>query len=207
MSQKHGKPNVVVFDVGGVLLDWNPRYLYRKLFSGDEDAMEYFLTHICSSTWNLLQDAGRPFAEAVAELSERYPKHADNIAAYDQRWEEMITGTIEDTVTILQRLQANATPLYAITNFSTEKFALVRERFDFFEAFAGIVVSGEVKLLKPDRAIYLRLLNDYQLNAADCVFIDDSPINASGAENVGMHAIHFQSPEQLHQALSKQGLL
>jgi 2-haloacid dehalogenase len=207
LAENQNKPRVVVFDVGGVLLDWDPRYLYRKLFEGDDAAMDHFLTHICSTTWNLLQDAGRPFREAVAELSERHPEHAELIAAYDHRWEEMVPGTIEDTVEILHQLQANSTPLYAITNFSMEKFALMRERYAFFKAFAGIVVSGEVRLIKPDQAIYLRLLHDYELNAADCVFIDDSPYNVAGAERIGMHAIHFQSPAQLRQALTDFDLL
>lgn len=207
MSNPVGKPNTVVFDVGGVLLDWNPRYLYRQLFDGDDQAMEYFLTHICSNTWNLLQDAGRPFSEAVSELSLRYPEYAHHIIAYDQRWEEMIAGAIDASVDILRQLNDRNVPLYAITNFSTEKFSLVRYQFDFFDRFDGIIVSGAVRLLKPDPAIYLRLLNDYDLNAEDCVFIDDSAINVSGAERVGMQAIHFQSAQQLQQVLTEQGLL
>jgi 2-haloacid dehalogenase len=201
------KPGTVVFDIGGVLIDWDPRYLYRQLFAGDDAAMEHFLTHICSTTWNLMQDAGRSFAEAVDELSARYPEHRDMIVAYDQRWEEMVPGTLEESVEILQTLCSNGTPLYAITNFSAEKFALMRRRYEFFDGFIDIVVSGEVRLIKPDRAIYLRLLNDHRLDAADCVFIDDSAFNVHGAQQVGMQAIHFRSPAQLRQALTEMELL
>jgi len=201
------KPTTVVFDIGGVLLDWNPRYLFRQLFSDDEAEMEHFLTHICSNTWNLLQDAGRPFAEAVVELSARYPDYSDYITAYDQRWEETIAGCFQDTVTILKTLQAQQTPLYAITNFSSEKFVLCQQRFDFLNDFHGTIVSGKVRLLKPDPAIYLRLLQDHDLQAEDCVFIDDSINNVRGAEAVGMHAIHFQSPQQLQQELNRLGLM
>ena len=199
-------PGIVVFDIGGVLLDWNPRYLYRKIFD-DEQEMDYFLTHICSHTWNLLQDAGRPPAEGVAELSARYPHYAEQIAVYHSRWLETLNGTIHDSVAILQELQHRDTPLYAITNFNQETFALCRQHFDFLNEFLGIVVSGEVKLLKPDPAIYLRLLHDYQLRAEDCVFIDDSEVNAKGAQKVGMHGIHFQSAPGLRLELQKLGLL
>ena len=201
------KAQIVVFDVGGVLIDWNPRYLYRSLFADDEAAMEYFLTHICSHTWNLMQDAGRSFADAVAELSARYPDYAELITAYDIRWEEMVKSAIEESVEILQALKERGTPLYAITNFSTEKFILTQRRFEFFDLFAGIVVSGDVQLIKPDPAIYLRLLNDYNLSAEACVFIDDSLVNTHGAEAVGMQTIHFQSPAQLRAALIEKALL
>ena len=204
MSEKK-QPTTVVFDVGGVLLDWNPRYLYRKLFD-DEDKMEYFLTHICSNTWNLMQDAGRSFADGVIELSTRYPDHADLIAAYDARWLETLKGTIDKSVILLERLKKQDTPVYAITNFSQEKFNLTRQQFNFPKLFDGVIVSGEVRLIKPDPAIYLRLLMDYQLQAEDCVFIDDSPVNVAGAQRVGMHAIHFQSSQQLEDELTELGL-
>ena len=197
-------PQTVVFDVGGVLLDWNPRYLYRQLFAGDDDAMEYFLTHVCSHTWNLMQDAGRSFADGVGELSARYPEHAALISAYDERWPETVAGAIAGSVEILHELHRQATPLYAITNFSTEKFAYSKTQYDFLNIFLDTVVSAEVKLVKPDPAIYLTLLQKNNLQAADCVFIDDSAVNIHGARQVGMHAIHFQSPEQLRAEL--QGL-
>lgn len=207
----------VVFDVGRVLIEWDPRHLYRGLFgvTGDGSAadaeraaaMEHFLTHVCSHTWNLLQDAGRSFADAVAELSERHPEHATLIAAYDSRWEEMVPGAIDGSVEILERLAASGVPLYAITNFSREKFAQTRARFDFFRHFRAILVSAEVRLIKPDPAIYLRLCADHGLQPADCVFIDDSPINVAAAEQVGMHGVLFRSPEQLGRALGGLELL
>jgi haloacid dehalogenase-like hydrolase len=136
--------SAVIFDVGGVLIDWNPRHLYRKLFDGDaDDAMERFLAEVCTPEWNLRQDAGRPFAEAVAELAERFPEHADLIAAYDLRWEEMLQGAHVETVEIVRELRAQGTPLYCLTNSSTEKFPLMQRRFDVFDLFDGIVVSGE----------------------------------------------------------------
>jgi 2-haloacid dehalogenase len=201
------KPTALIFDIGGVLIDWNPRYLYRKLFPGDEAAMEHFLTHICSTTWNLMQDAGRSFAEGVAELTARYPEHAALITAYHERWEEMVPDAIAETVEIFWALKAQQVPLYAITNFSSEKFALMRRRFEFCRAFEGIVVSGEVRLIKPDPAIYLRLLEKYGLNAEDCMFIDDSFINVRGAEAVGMQTLYFQSPQQLRGELKRLQLL
>ena len=199
-------PSIVVFDIGGVLLDWNPRYLYRKIFD-DEQEMDYFLTHICSHTWNLLQDAGRPLAEGVAELSARYPHYTEQIAAYHTRWLETLSGVIQESLAILRELQHRNTPLYAITNFNQETFALCRRHYDFLNEFLGIVVSGEVKLLKPDPAIYLRLLHDYNLRAEDCVFIDDSEVNAKGAQQVGMHGIHFRSAPELRLELQGLGLL
>jgi len=200
------KPSTVVFDIGGVLLDWNPRYLYRKIFD-DAQEMEYFLTHICSHTWNLLQDAGRSLGDGVAELSLRYPQYAEQIAVFHSRWLETVDDAIHDSVAILRELQQRGTPLYAITNFNQETFALCRERYDFLNEFQGIVISGEVKLLKPDPAIYLRLLQDHALQADDCVFIDDSESNAKGAQQVGMHGLHYRSPEQLREALCALQLL
>jgi 2-haloacid dehalogenase len=201
------KPAAVVFDVGGVLIDWNPRHLYRKLFAGDDMAMEYFLTHICSATWNLMQDAGRTFDEGVSELIGRYPDYADLIRAFHERWEEMVPGAIEGSVEILESLKKRDVPLYSITNFSAEKFALTRRRFVFFDYFDGIVVSGKVRLIKPDPAIYLYLLSEYGLKAGNCIFIDDHPRNLDGAKAVGMHTLHFQSPEQLRSEFARLGLL
>ena len=197
----------VVFDVGGVLIDWNPRHLYRELFDGDGPAMEHFLTHVCSPVWNLMQDAGRPFAEGVAELSRRFPEHAALIAAYDTRWEDMVAGAIDETVAILRALEASETPLYCLTNFSTEKLPLCMRRFDFFEAFDGIVVSGEIGMVKPDRAIYDHLVGTYGLTPSQCLFIDDNQDNVAGARSAGWQALQYVSPGQLRQELSDRGLL
>jgi 2-haloacid dehalogenase len=198
--------STVVFDVGNVLLDWNPRHLYRALFD-DRAAMERFLSEICPSHWNLELDRGRPFAEAVAERIARFPDFADHIRAYDARWSEMIAGEIAGTVALLERLAERGVPLYALTNFSAEKFEETQSRFAFFERFAGVVVSGRVKLLKPDPAIYRLLLETYRLDPAHCLFIDDSAVNVDGARAVGMSALRFESPEQIERALVELELL
>jgi 2-haloacid dehalogenase len=199
--------SAVVFDIGGVLIDWNPRHLYRQLFDGDEAAMEHFLTDVCSHDWNLMQDAGRPFAEGVAKLTARFPGHAELIAAYDTRWEDMVRGTIDGTVAILRELAARGTPLYGLTNFSTEKLPLCRRRFDFFEAFAGIVVSGEIGMVKPDRAIYDHLVETYGLTPSRCLFIDDNQDNVTGAREAGWQAARYVSSDQLRRELEARELL
>lgn len=204
LDARHQRP--VVFDFGGVLVDWNPRYLYRQLFD-DQVAMERFLTFVCSTTWNLLQDAGRSFDEAVAELSARFPEQRTLIEAYHHRWEEMVAGPIQGSVTILEALKAQGTPLYGITNWSSEKFSLTRQRFGFFELFDGITVSGEVKLIKPDPAIFLLSLENFDLRAEDCVFIDDSFINCNAARKLGMTAVEFHSAEDLGKSLRGLGIL
>jgi len=197
----------VVFDIGGVLIDWNPRYVYRELFDGDEAAMEHFLAHVCSHEWNLMQDAGRPFAEGVAALTACFPGHAALIAAYDTRWEDMVAGAIDGTVAILRELDARGTPLYCLTNFSTEKLPLCLGRFDFFEAFAGIVVSGEIGMVKPDRAIYDHLVETHGLTPAQCLFIDDNQANVAGARAAGWQAVRYKSSDKLRRELEARGLL
>jgi 2-haloacid dehalogenase len=197
----------VVFDVGGVLLDWNPRYLYRMMFGDDDEAMECFLADVCSTAWNLSLDAGRPFASGVAELCGRFPEQSALIAAYDSRWEDMVRGAFEDTVDLARTLKANGVPLYALTNFSSEKMALVRPRYDFFTLFDGMVVSGEIGIVKPDPAIYRHLLERFDLLAEETLFIDDSTVNIAGAEAAGLNAIHYRSASRLRSDLAGWGLL
>jgi 2-haloacid dehalogenase len=197
----------VVFDVGGVLLDWNPRHLYRELFGSDEGAMESFLAEVCSPAWNLSLDAGKPFAEGVAELCRRFPNHAALIGAYDLRWEEMVRGAFEDTVELAQRLKAKGFPLYALTNFSCEKMALVRPRYDFFTLFDAMVVSGEIGIVKPDPAIYRHLLDRFALVADETLFIDDSDVNVAAAAGAGLRAVRYHSAPQLRAELIRSGLL
>lgn len=197
---------IPVFDIGGVLLDWNPRHLYRKLFN-DTAAMETFLATVCTPAWNLQMDAGKPFAAGVNELSARFPTQAGLIRAYHERWQEMVPRAIDGSVTILRDLKRRGHAVFAITNFSTEKFALERRRWPFLKLFDGIVVSGEIGAVKPDRAIYRRLIEDHRLDPAACLFIDDSPANVDGAVAAGMQGHHFTSPEALHRALAEHGLL
>ncbi len=200
------QPSIPVFDVGGVLLDWNPRYLYRKLIP-DEAEMEAFLATVCAPDWNLAQDAGRSWADAVAERTRQFPEQAALIRAYDERWQEMVPRAFDDTVSILEELKRAGRRLYSITNFSAEKFDLEREIWLFLNWFDGIVVSGEIGQVKPHPAIYQRLLDTYDLNAEDCLFIDDVQANVDGARAVGMHAHQFISAEGLRQALVEYGML
>jgi 2-haloacid dehalogenase len=196
----------VVFDIGNVLVHWEPRALYRKIFAS-EDEVEWFIANVCTSDWNLEQDRGRSFAEAVREATARFPEHADAIAAYDLRWHETMPGPIDGTVGILEELRQRGTPLYAITNFNQDKFRETLERFAFLRTFRDIVVSGDERLLKPDPAIYRVLLERNGIDAAACVFIDDSEKNVRGAEAVGMKAIHFTTPQALRADLAGMGLL
>jgi 2-haloacid dehalogenase len=198
--------DTVVFDVGNVLIRWDPRFLYRKLIP-DPAGMERFLAEVCTEAWNLEQDRGRPWEEAVAELLPRFPGQEDLIRAYTDRWEEMVPGEVPGTVAVLEELRAAGVPLHAVTNFSTEKFALSQARFPFLRGFRDVVVSGEERLIKPDPAIYRRLLDRNGLDAARCLFIDDSEKNVRGAEAVGMRAHHFRDAPTLRAALVELGLL
>ena len=198
---------VVVFDLGGVLLQWDPRHLYRKLFAGDDEAMEAFLAQVCTEEWNERQDAGRTFAEAATEL---LPKHADKahlIHAFGSRFDEMIPGAIDETVDIVRALKRRHVPLYALTNWSAETFPSQRVRFDFLAEFDGIVVSGHEGVIKPDVRMFRILLERYAIDPHDAVFIDDNPANARAAAALGIHGIHFRSPELLRRELEALGLL
>lgn len=197
----------MVFDVGGVLLDWNPRHLYRKLFPGREAEMEAFLAEICTQAWNERQDCGRPFADGVAELTAQYPDKADLITAYDLRWEEMVPGAFEDTVALLHALKARCCPVFALTNFSAEKFRLMRKRFAFFDVFDGLAVSGEIGAIKPDVAIFDHLCDAFGLSPPETVFIDDTQVNVAAAEGLGFQALHFRSAGLLATDLKRLGLL
>ena len=199
--------SIVVFDLGGVLIDWNPRYLYRRLFDGDEAAMERFLTEVCNHDWNLAQDAGRPTAEACALLVAQHPAQKELIEAYYSRWIEMLGGPIDGTVDILCALKEKGTPLYALTNWSAETFPHALERYDFLRWFRGTVVSGTEKLVKPDPRIYHLLIERFAIDPAEAVYIDDNKRNAEVASELGLHGIHFTSPNALRAELEKVGLL
>lgn len=199
------KPNIVVFDVGNVLLRWDPRNLYRKVFS-DEAQMEWFLSTVCTSQWNVEQDRGRDWDEAVALLVKDYPDHEPAIRAFHERWEETVSGVIEENVALLGRLREAGVPTYCITNFSGPKFRLAQTRYPFLASFDGIIVSGDERLLKPQPEIYNLLLSRYGLEAGSCIFIDDSKANVDGARAVGMHAIHFVDSIDLASELRRHGL-
>jgi len=195
----------VVFDIGGVLIDWNPRHLYRKIFESEEE-MEWFLSEICTYEWNVQQDGGKTFNVATAELSAKYPKYSDKIALYYGRWEEMLGGELSDTVMIFNELKSAGMPVYALSNWSHEAFPVAYERYGFMKQFDGIVVSGYEKLLKPDHAIYRVLTSRYNVNPAESVYIDDNKANAEAAAELGFHAIHFHSAEELRYELRGLGL-
>lgn len=197
---------VIVFDFGGVLLDWNPRHLYRKLFPGDEAAMERFLEEIGFSEWNAHQDRGRSFVEAVAELSGRFPHRRDLIRAYHERWEESISGPIEGSEDLLISLKRAGHALHGLSNWSSETFALTRRKYAFFDLFETILLSGEVLLAKPDPAIFRVLLERLGKKAEECVFIDDSAANIAAASALGFDAIHFKSAAQVSSALREKGI-
>ena len=207
MSPTAPPRRIVIFDIGGVLLRWDPRHLYRKLFPGDERAMEDFLTNVCTVEWNERQDAGRTFAEAHAELLPRHRDKSHLIEAFGRRFDEMIVGPVEGTVAILADLKRAGVPRYALTNWSAETFPPARERFDFLSWFDGVVVSGVEGVIKPDPRIFNILLDRYHIPPDEAVFIDDNPGNAAAADSLGIHGIHFRSPELLRRELETLGLL
>jgi 2-haloacid dehalogenase len=196
---------IPVFDVGNVLIRWDPRSLYRKLIA-DESEREDFLARICPPDWNVEMDAGKPFAQGIAERIALHPEKADLIRAFDERWLETVEGAIEGSVAILEELRAAGIPTYAITNFSREKFILASRHYPFLARFEGIVISAHERLLKPDPRIYELLCLRHGLAPEDCLFIDDSHPNVEAARAYGMRAHHFREPEALRAALKAVGL-
>ncbi len=192
---------VIVFDLGAVLIDWNPRHLYRKLFDDDAE-MEAFLRDICTPEWNAEQDRGRTWADAVDLLTAEHPGHSALIHAYKDRWEEMMVGPIQGTVDILERLKNDDYEIHALTNWSAETFPIARARFAFLGHFETILVSGEESLKKPDARIFELLLTRIGHPAERCVFIDDSAKNIDAAAKLGFDAILFEGPGKLGGALS-----
>ena len=197
----------IVFDLGGVLVDWNPKYLYNKVFYHDKNRISSFLSQVCTSEWNVEQDAGRSLADATQLLVEKFPEEETYIRMYYDRWEEMLRGEIKDTVTLLEDLKArNEHNLFALTNWSAETFPIALERFDFLGFFEGIVVSGEERTRKPFRKIYEILFDRYNINPSSSIFIDDSLNNVEAAVELGMKGVHFKNPEQLISELRTFGI-
>jgi 2-haloacid dehalogenase len=198
--------DTIIFDLGGVLIDWNPRHLYRKIFKTEEE-IDWFLQHVCTSDWNEQQDAGRPFDVATNELLAKFPDYEMPIRAWYGRWEETINGSIPGTVEIFKTLRESKThKLYALTNWSEQTFPWALKNFDFLHWFEGVVVSGIEKSRKPFPEFYKILLDRYQIDPSRAVFIDDSHRNVLGGEAVGIRGIHFQSPVQLKSELQKLGV-
>jgi len=206
VHERRDPPSTVVFDLGGVLVDWDPRYLFRQLLP-DDAAVEAFLADVCSPEWNAAQDAGRSWAEAVQEASERFPEHAELVAAYDERWWETIGGQIDGTVEVLGELRRRGVGLYAITNWSAEKFDLTFPRFDWLAWFDGIVVSGYERIVKPDPRIFQLLVDRYGVHPRAAVYVDDVAANVAAARAIGMTGLVFTTPEQLRADLGELGLV
>ena len=195
------KITTVIFDLGGVLVDWNPRYVYRKIFK-DEQKIESFLKDVCNSEWNEKQDAGRPFLEAVNELVLVHPELKAEISAYFERWEEMLGGSIEGTVKILEELKRRGEyRLLGLSNWSGETFPIAKRRFPFLGLFENILVSGDEKLIKPDAKFFKLLETRFGVVPSEAVFIDDVQKNIDGAQRMGLKTIHFSTPENLRKEL------
>ncbi len=202
----NGRPRAVVFDLGGVLLDWDPRYLYRKLFD-DEAEMNRFLSEVCTLEWHHAHDLGVPPEETVPPLIEAHPDHAELIWAWPRRSEEMVAGPIEESVEILRALKDRGVPVYALTNMERETYPGRRDRYPFLRWFDGTVVSGFEGVAKPDPRAFELLLERFGLDAASTLFIDDSSKNVAAALGVGMQATQFESPAELRKRLVQAGLL
>jgi 2-haloacid dehalogenase len=197
----------IVFDFGNVLLEWNPRFVYQRYFPNDPEAMERFLKEVNFGDWNLQQDKGRPFAEGVAILSEKFPHYAQLIQAYHENWTDSIGIAYEGTIEILKQLKQAGYPLYGLSNWSAETFPFAREKYDFFDLLDDFVLSGEVGHVKPDPEIFHIILKKIGKPAEVCLFIDDSLTNINQAQKMGFATIHFQSPEQLKIALRELQIL
>ncbi|HEX6333217.1 MAG TPA: HAD family phosphatase [Flavisolibacter sp.] len=199
--------NSIIFDLGGVLIDWNPAYVFDRLFD-DEEKKRYFFEHICTSDWNEMQDEGRSLREATDSLVAEHPEWKEYIEAYYGRWEEMLGGPIPGTVEILRRLkEADRHRLYALTNWSAELFPIALQKYDFLHWFHGRVVSGEEKMRKPYPEFYQLTLDRFSLDPASTLFIDDNQRNIEGAARIGLVTLRFHSPEQLEQDLRSRNIL
>ena len=195
--------NAIIFDLGGVLIDWNPSYVFDKMFE-----KKHFFENICTSDWNEMQDAGRPLKAATEELVSKHPEWKEYIEAYYGRWTEMLGGPIHETVSIFRQLkEAGRYKLYALTNWSAELFPIALERYDFLHWFDGRVVSGEEKMKKPDPQFYRLTLDRFSLQPHETLFIDDNLRNIKVAEAIGIRSIRFESAKQLKEDLIQEGVL
>lgn len=198
------KIDTFIFDLGGVLIDWNPEYVFLDEFNGDREKMQWFFDNICTSDWNENQDAGYPIAKATEERVALFPEYEHLIRTYYGRWVEMLGGAITGTVDILKKvIDSNDFKVVALTNWSNETFPIALERFEFLHWFEGIVVSGDEKTRKPFEDIYHTTLNRYNITAKNAIFIDDSARNIKAANNLGINGIQFKSPELLIEDLKQ----
>src|SRR6185436_4286610 len=197
----------IIFDFGNVLLEWNPRYVYHRYFPDDPKGMERFLAEVNFAEGNLEQDKGRPFAEGVAILSEKFPHYAELIQAYHENWTDSIGAAYSGTIEILKKLKQAGYPLYGLSNWSAETFPFAREKYDFFDLFDDFVISGDVGHVKPDPEIFRIMLGKIGRPAGECLFIDDAVTNISQAQKMGFATVHFQSPEHLAVVLHELNIL
>jgi 2-haloacid dehalogenase len=200
------KINTVIFDLGGVLIDWNPRYVYRTIFKTEEE-IDWFFENVATHDWNENQDAGYPIAQATEELVAQHPEWEKEIKAYYGRWTEMLGGPIQGTVDIFRQLKDTpGLKTYALTNWSAETFHIALDRYEFLHWFDGRVVSGEERTRKPFPDFYQRLLDRYDVDPSQALFIDDNLRNVKAAEELGIKGIHFHTPEQLKKELIMLGI-
>ncbi|MBL0027271.1 MAG: HAD family phosphatase [Saprospiraceae bacterium] len=193
----------IIFDLGGVLIDWNPRHLYQHIFR-TSDAMEHFLSEVCTSHWNEEQDGGRSFEEATRILTKQFPHYSSEIGAFYGRWEEMLRGPIHGTVKILSEIRASGKyRIYALTNWSAESFPVALGKYEFIHWFDGILVSGDENMRKPDHKIFHLMLSRYNIEKSKALFIDDNQLNINAAKEVGLQTIHFKNNEQCKLELQK----
>ena len=197
----------ILFDFGNVLLEWNPRHVYRHYFPEDEAAMEHFLHEVDFMEWNAQQDKGRTFAEGVTVLAKQFPQYSDLIQAYHDNWKESIGEALAGTVELMKRLKKAGYPVYGLSNWSAETFPLVREKYDFFNLLDDIILSGEVGAIKPEPEFFEIALQRIGKPARECLFIDDAPANIEQAHKMGFITILFHSPDQLERELHWLNLL
>ena len=210
MTKKNSTPDIknIIFDLGGVLIDWNPDYVFLKVFKGDKLKLKEFYEKVCTFEWNENQDAGYPLDKATEDRIKIFPEYEDQIRMYYGKWEEMIGGEIKEVVTILKNLvRENNFRVLALTNWSAETFPIALKKFDFLHLFEGIVVSGTEKTRKPFSDIYEIILNRYNLIATESIFIDDNIRNIKAANKFGIKTIHFKDPLQLKTDLEISGIL
>ncbi len=206
MTVSPARLDTVVFDLGGVLLDWSPHYLYRKLLP-DDAAIDAYLAEVRFADWNATLDAGRPWAEAVEDLAARHPERRELIEAFHARWPETLGGAIEGTVAVMADLRSTGIRLLALSNWAAETFRTARDRFEVLDWFDGITISGEVGVGKPDRRIFEHFIATFEVDPAAAVYVDDMPANVEVATSLGFRAIRFTDPDALRDELADLGLL
>ncbi len=198
--------HTALFDLGKVLLDWDPRYYYARYFPGDDEGLEYFIRHVIPTEWIVEMDAGKPAAQAIPERQALFPQHAELIGKWSEGWPVMLRGEIEGTADIIRTLKARGIRLYALTNFSAETFPIAMARYPTMHLFEDIVVSGDIQLIKPDPRIYAHAIRQCSLEPERTVFIDDSMPNVEAGNAAGLKALHFRSTEKLREDLREFGL-